>query len=118
MGKMTWFASLCKSLGVLAPFITGLGTAGGLLFKVWQYKTKGSKSPERDGREMYQAPVENPDLIMVCSKLDTLESQQSMLMDMNSTLTEMVRSISSRLDAMDTRITNIDTRLTHFEERN
>lgn len=114
---MTWFASLCKNLGLIAPFITGLGAVAGLLFKVWQYK-KGSQSPERDGREMYQAPVENPDLIMVCSKLDTLESQQSMLMDMNSTLTEMVRSISSRLDAMDTRITNIDTRLTHFEERN
>ena len=114
---MTWFASLCKSFGLITPFLTGLGALLGLLFKVWQFQ-KGRKSPGRDGREMYQTPqIENPDLITVCSKLDAMESQQAMIMEMNSTLTEMVRSISTRLDGIDNRITNIDTRLTRIEER-
>ena len=61
-------------------------------------------------------PVENPDLITVCSKLDTLEAQQGMIMDMNATLTEMVRSISNRLDSMDARFANIDNRITRLED--
>ena len=118
MGQMTWLTSLCKNLGLIAPFLTGLGAVAGLLFKVWQFKKQERTAPKMPlPQHGYPGlPVENPDLITVCSKLDTLEAQQGMIMDMNATLTEMVRSISNRLDSMDARFANIDSRITRLED--
>lgn len=113
---MNWLTLICKNLGLLAPFLTGLGAVLGLLFKVWQWKRKTwQPRKDKDMDMAYGGYGENPDLITISSKLDVLESQQNMIMEMNDTLTTLVKSVITRLDTMDARITDLDNRLEKVE---
>lgn len=113
---MNWLTLICKNLGLLAPFLTGLGAVLGLLFKVWQWKRKTVQPHKEKDRDM-DGYGENPDLITICSKLDVLETQQGMIMEMNNTLTTLVKSVITRLDTMDARISDLDSRLEKVEGR-
>lgn len=115
---MNWLTLICKNLGLLAPFLTGLGAVLGLLFKVWQWKRKTVQPRKDKDMDMaYGGYGENPDLMTICSKLDVLETQQGMIMEMNDTLTTLVKSVITRLDAMDARISDLDSRLEKVEGR-
>lgn len=112
---MNVIGGICKNLGLVAPFFTGLGAVLGLLFNVWKWKKAEAESADR--KEDALMPPETPDIITVCSKLDAMQIQQDMLVEMNSTLTALTKSVLTRLDNVDGRLLDLDARLTRLEDK-
>ncbi|MBQ1427369.1 MAG: hypothetical protein IIZ04_00650 [Aeriscardovia sp.] len=104
--------SICKTIALLAPFLTGIVGLGGLVFKVWTYEQKNKK----EGEEM-PLPVENPDLITVCSKLDAISTEQKCLAQTTDNICAVLRSFGNRLDNLDARFGSIDQRIARLEEK-
>lgn len=108
-------SSICKTLALLAPFLTGLIGLGGLVFKVWTYE-KNRKDLDGD-MNISIPPVETPSLITVCSKLDTISAEQKFLEQTTDNICVVLKSFGNRLDNLDSRLGSLDNRMAALEQK-
>ncbi len=105
-------APICKTIALLAPFLTGIVGLAGLVFKVWTYEQKNRKEAEK-----MPLPAENPDLITVCLKLDAIATEQKCLAQTTDNICAVLRSLGNRLDNLDARFGSIEQRISRLEEK-